>query len=193
MSCSYNCGLSYQNLKAISKSSRDWTTHLPQGQDIDIHGERIPYILRHTGKEAELKSFRPPEEVEDALFDGYRRIQLVSQPLALLDPMFPALQLIEDFTHFADLLDDVPTDISPYRAEISLLHTRARAFIRERDSNFPAFSSFSQIEQMRRRLTNESLTLRHYIDLIIKRLCNDPETKELVKYIKQSESFNVIM
>ena len=193
MTCSNACGLFYQNLKAISKSSRDWSTHLPKGQDIDIHGEHIPYILRHVGKEPELKSFRPPAEVEDTLFEGYRRIQLISQPLALLDPMFPALQLIEDFTHFADLLDDVPAEISPYRAEISLLHKRAKEFIRERDSDFPAFSSFSHIEQMRNRLTIESLTLRHYIDLIIKQLCNDPETKELVKYIKHSESAELVL
>ena len=155
---------------------------------MDLHGGQIPYILQRPSKEPELKAFRPPEEAEDPLFEGFRRIQLVSQPLALLDPLFPALQLIEDFTHFADLLDDVPAEISPYRAEINILHRRARDFIQERDSGFPAFSSFSQIEQTRRRLTIESLTLRHYIDLLIKQLCNDPETTELVKYMKKSKS-----
>lgn len=183
---SHACGLFYQNIRAISKQSKDWEFHYPVGQDIEIEGEQIPYILRHGKGEPELKSFRPPKEMEDAFFEGYRRIQIVSQPLALLDPMFPALQLIEDFVHFADLLDDVPLDISPYRGEINLLRQRAKMFILERDSDFPAFSSFSHIEQMRKRLTQGSLTLRHYIDILVMKLCNDPETKELVKYIKQS-------
>ncbi|KAL9635587.1 MAG: hypothetical protein Q9164_003361 [Protoblastenia rupestris] len=179
------CGLFYQNIQAISRQSREWEQHLPRDHDIEIHGEQIPYILRHPQKEPELKAFQPPEEKEDDSFEGYRRIQIISQPLALLDPRFPALQLIEDFIHFADLLDDVPLHVSPYRSEIKELHSRARHFIRQRDGDFPAFSSFSHIEQMRKRLTMESLTLRHYIDILIRNLCNDPETKVLVMYLKQ--------
>lgn len=57
----------------------------------------------------------------------------------------------------------VPPEISPYRSEIEDLHVRAAKFVSQRDSNFPAFSSFSHIEQMRNQLTIESLTLRHYI------------------------------
>ncbi|KAL9130840.1 MAG: hypothetical protein Q9217_001092 [Psora testacea] len=180
-----NCGLFYQNIQAISKQSREWQQHLPKDQNVDIHGEQIPYILRHPRRKPELKAFRPPNETEDGLFEGYRRIQIVSQPLALLDPMFPALQLIEDFSHFAELVDEVPLHISPYRSIIKDLHSRAKEFIRQSDGDFPAFSSFSQIQQMRNRLTEESLTLRHYIDVLVRNLCNDPDTKVLVQYIKQ--------
>lgn len=158
-----NCGLFYQNIQAISKSSRDWSTYLPPDEEIPLSGDDIPYILRHPSKAPELKVFRPVDEVEDELFEGYTRIQIVSQPLALLDSRFPALQLIEDFCRFAQLLQDVPPEISQYRSEIEDLHARASKFVSQRDSSFPAFSSFSQIEQMRTRLTIESLTLRHYI------------------------------
>lgn len=166
---------------------------MPNDGDVIISGEQIPCIVRRSNNEPQLKAFRPPTKAEDAHFDGYRRIQLVSQPLALLDPMFPALQLIEDFIHFADLLEDVPNDISPYQENISNLHQRAKVFIMERDRNLPAFSSFFQIEQVRRRLTTETLTLRHYIDLLVKSLCNDPNTKELFKYIKPSEYLKVLL
>ena len=184
---SHVCGLFYQNVQAISKNSKEWEQHFPKDENIKIEGEQIPYIIRHPQKKPELKAFRPPKETEDELFEGYRRILVVSQPLALLDPMFPALQLIEDFVHFAELVEGVPLHISPYRSDIKELHIRAKDFIRQRDNDFPAFSSFSHIEQMRKRLTAESLTLRHYIDNLIRNLYNDPETKILVKYIRQSE------
>ncbi|KAL9102759.1 MAG: hypothetical protein Q9163_002121 [Psora crenata] len=187
----YNCGLHYEKIQAIAKESEDWETHLPNGQNGDIEGEQIPYILRHRQKQPELKVFRPPKEAEDELFEGYRRIQIVSQPLALLDSMFPALQLIEDFIHFAELVDDVPLHISPYRSNIVDLHTRAKDFVRRRDGDIPAFSSFAYIERTRKRLTEESLTLRHCIDILVRNLCNDPDTKVLVKYIKQSKSSGI--
>jgi len=98
------------------------------------------------------------------------------------------LQLIEDFVRFADLLDDVPTNISPYQEQINELRNRARHFIRRRDSESPAFSSFSQVEEMRKGLTVESFSLRQDLELLVRNLYNDPETKELVKYIKNSKN-----
>ena len=115
-------------------------------------------------------------------------MQIVSQPLTLLDPLFPGLRLIEDFTHFADLLDDLPSEMSSYLPDIRELNQRAKLFVRERDSEPAAFSSFSEVKDIRQRLTKESLALRHYINIVITNLCNDPDTSGLVKYIKQSES-----
>lgn len=101
-----NCGLFYQNVAAISKSSRDWSIYLPPDKEVSLSGDNIPYILRHPSKAPELKVFRPADEVEDEIFEGYKRVQIVSQPLALLDSRFPALQLIREFCHFAKLLQD---------------------------------------------------------------------------------------
>lgn len=185
-SCSQACGLQYQNVQAISKQSREWDRHFPKGVTINVGGDEIPYLLRHTTKKPELKVFRPTKS-GDEIFEGYRRVQIVSQSIALLDQRFPALQLVGDFCHFAELVADVPHSISPYSNEIRMLHSRATKYILQQDGNFPAFSSFSHIEKLRKRLTLESLELRQDIDKLVRLLCEDPDTKDLVRYIKQSK------
>ena len=179
------CGLCYQNVQAISRRSREWDPNLPA----EVSGDEIPYIQRQRGKEPEMKVFRPTQEAEDELFDGYRRVQLVSQSVDLLDPKFPALQLIEDFCRFAELLKGVPDDTSAFVPEIRDLSARAFRHLLQQHSSFPAFASFSQIAQVRRRLGQESLDLRKDIDKLVYNLYNDSDTKELMKYVKQSLSF----
>lgn len=180
------CGLCYQNVQAISRRSREWDLNLPA--EVSVSGDDIPYIQRQQGKEPEVKVFRPTQEAEDELFDGYRRVQLVSQSLDLLDGKFPALQLLEDFCRFAELLKGVPNDTSAFVPEIRDLRTRAVQHLLQQRSSFPAFASFSQIAQVRKRLGQESLDLRREIDKLVHNLYNDSDTKELMKYIKQSTS-----
>lgn len=180
------CGLCYQNVQAISSRSREWDPNLPA--EVSMSGDDIPYIQQQSGKQPELKVFRPTQEAEDELFDGYRRVQLVSQSLDLLDGKFPALQLIEDFCRFAELLKGVPEDTSAFVPEIRDLSARAVQHLLQQRSSFPAFSSFSQIEHVRRRLGQESLDLRKEIDKLVYNLYNDSDTKELMKYVKQSMS-----
>ena len=178
------CGLCYQNVQAISRRSREWIPDLPA--EVRVTGDDIPYIQRQQGREPEIKVFRPTEEAEDELFDGYRRVQLVSQSLDLLDGKFPALQLIEDFCRFAELLKGVPDDMSAFVPEIRKLSARAVQHLLLQRKSFPAFASFSQIAQVRGRLGQESLDLRKEIDTLVYNLYNDSDTKELMKYIKQS-------
>ena len=180
------CGLYYQNVQAISKRSRDWDPSLPSR--VSVSGEDIPYLQRRQGKELEVKVFRPTEEAEDELFGGYRRVQLVSQSLDLLDGKFPALQLLEDFCRFAELLEGVPNDTSAFVPEIRNLRLRAGHHLQQQHSSFPAFASFSQIAQVRRSLGQGSLDLRRKIDKLVYNLYNDSDTKELMKYIEQSTS-----
>lgn len=151
-----------------------------------MSGDDIPYIQRQRGKEPQMKFFRPTQEAEDELFDGYRRVQLVSQSVDLLDGKFPALQLIEDFCRFAELLKGVPDDTSAFVPEIRDLSARAVRHIIQQHSSFPAFASFSQIAQVRRRLAQESLDLRREIDKLVYNLYNDSDTKELMKHIKHT-------
>jgi len=180
------CGLYYQNVQAISSRSRDWKRHLPSSHnDVSVAGEEIPYLLRQPGKDPELRVFRPIRESEDELFEGYRRVQLVSQSLDLLDGKFPALQLIEDFCRFAELLKGVAEDISLFLPEIQDLHARTVQHILQQRSSFPAFASFSQIEQVRRLLAKESQNLRQEIDKLVQHLYNDPDTKDMMNYIKE--------
>lgn len=180
------CGLCYQNVQAISSRSREWDPNL--SAEVSMSGDDIPYIQQQSGKRPEIKVFRPTQEAEDELFDGYRRVQLVSQSLDLLDGKFPALQLIEDFCRFAELLKGVPDDTSAFVPDIRDLSARAVQHLLQQRSSFPAFSSFSQIEQVRRRLGQESLDLRKQIDKLVYNLYNDTDTKELMKYVKQSMS-----
>ena len=179
------CGLCYENLQGISKWDRTAQTY---DDDIRVTGEEIPYMLRQPGKAPEIKVFRPDDESEDDMFQGYRRVQLVSQPLDLLDVKFPALQLIEDFSRFAELLKGVPEETSAFITDIRALRGRAVEHILEQRRNFPAFASFSQIEQVRKVLAKESLILRQDIDRLVQHLYNDSDTKELMSYIKDKYS-----
>ena len=177
-----SCGLCYQNVQAISKRSLD--ERFPS-REVRIEGEEIPYILRQPGKEPEVKVFRPTEHGEDEIFEGYRRVQLVSQPLDLLDSKYPALQLIDDFSRFAELLDGISVDTSAHLADIRALHARAIAHLLQQRSNFPAFASYSQVEQVRLDLAQQSVDIRRDIDVLVQHLYNDPDTKTLMRYIKE--------
>lgn len=57
-----------------------------------------------------------------------------------------------------------------------------------RATSFPAFSTISQIEQARRKLTEKTQGIRAKIDALVNEMFNDEETQEMVTYIKQSMS-----
>ena len=180
------CGLCYQNVQAISKRFDNGL--LPDGRNRELSTAdwEIPYILRQPGKEPELKTFRPIKKSEDELFHGYRRVQVVAQSLDLLDARYPALQLIQDFCRFGELLKGVPEDTSAYIPDIRSLHARAVQHMLQQRSSFPAFASFWQIESVRGVLAEESLDLRKSIDLLVQELYNDQDTKALMGYMKDS-------
>ena len=182
-----SCGLCYQNVQAIS--NRESKFQLFE-RDIDVSGEDIPYMLRYPGKEPELKLFRPTRDSEDEMFEGYRRVQLVSQHLDLLNTRYPGLQLIEDFCRFAELLQGAPDHSSQFLTHIHFLHGRAIQHLLEQKSSFPAFASFSQVEQVRKESKLESLNLKSDIDRLVQDLYNDPDTKDLMKYIKKKYPSN---
>ena len=180
------CGLCYQNVQALCRRSREWDPNVPA--EISVSGDDIPYLQRQRGREPEMKVFRPINQAEDELFDGYRRVQLVSQSLELLDERFPALRLIEDFCRFAVLLKGVPEETSAFVPDIDNLRIRAVQHLLQLRSSFPAFASFSQIAEARICQSQESLDLRKEIDKLVYNLYNDSGTKELMKYVKQSVS-----
>ena len=180
------CGLCYQNVQAISKRFDNGLLPDGRNRELSISDWEIPYILRQPGKEPELRTFRPIRKSEDELFHGYRRVQVVAQSLDLLDARYPALQLIQDFCRFGELLKGVPEDTSAYIPDIRSLHARAVQHMLQQRSSFPAFASFWQIESVRGVLAKESLDLRKSIDLLVQELYNDQDTKALMRYMKDS-------
>ena len=183
MHCHF-CGLQYQKVQAISKHSSEWSHYLPNNAEVDIGEEEIPYLLRHPTREAELKVFRPSAESEEESFEGYRRVQIVFQSLALLDQRYPAHLLIEDFVRFANLVDEFGSGVSWYQEEVVHLRNRASRYISEQQSQLPPFSSFSQIEQTRDSLKDVLRKLRQDIDRLVRKLCEDSETKKLMNCIE---------
>ena len=183
-----NCGLEYENVQAISHTSPRWEIHLPRDDDIEVGGNGIPYLVRHPERKPELRIFRPLGAEEDEFFEGYRRVQIVSQSLSLMDMHFPTLALIEDFVSFADLVGDLGANTSPYEKEILDLGDRGQRYIHEKQNNLPAFASYAQIELVRRNLTKASKQLRREIDILIRQMCDDPTTRELIAVLKPSKS-----
>ena len=119
------------------------------------------------------------------MFEGYRRVQIVSQSLALLNQRYPTLLLVEDFVRFAELVMELPSGVSMYQNDIKQLQTRASNYILEQQSHLPPFSSFFQIEHTRKNLTIVLRHLRHDIYSMVKKLYEDSETKKVMNYITQ--------
>ena len=185
--CSSACGLVYQRFKSISKHSGEWISHATDRKGLCLEGEQIPYILLHPETGPELKAFDPSESEEGSSLDEFRRVQVISQPLTLLDHLFPALKLIEDFTRFADLLDDFPAGLSEHLPHIQDLNGRAKNLLKERDAYSPAFASFLQIKQNRKRLIEESFELRRDINRAIRDICDDPDALKMMYNVVQCE------
>ena len=106
----------------------------------------------------------------------------------ILDSKFPTLQLIEEFCRFAELVKAAPDELSPYLPDIRILHAQAIEHLLKQRTTFPAFASFSQIQEVRLRLAQRSMDLRVEIDRLIPKLYNDGNTRSLMRYIKQSTS-----
>ena len=179
------CGLQYQKVQAISKQSVEWTRHFPENATVDVCEEEIPYLLRHPYRDAELKVFRLSTESEDEPFEGYRRVQIVAQSLALLDQRYPAIVLIEDFVRFADLVVEFANGVSPYQDEIVQVKKGASHYISEQQRHLPPLSSFSKIAQTRESLAGTLRSARQKVDSLLRKLCEDPATKELMAIIRR--------
>ena len=187
---SSSCGLAYQNIRGISKRSPEWSDcgiHALVQPDLKAQGQQTPYVLFHPREKPELKTLQSSEGIEGQWLDGYRRIQLVSQSSDLLNSIFPGLQLIEDFVHFAEMLEDIPLQINPHLPEIMDVKEEAKRYLLERDTRPRAFSSFSQMTELHQALTEDTKFMRQKIDSIIQSLCDDKGTPDLVNCIKNSE------
>lgn len=149
-------------------------------------GERISTMLLHSTVMPMGEDPVPPKGAANQELDGYRRIQIISQPSDLLDPLFPGLKLIEDFILFADLLHDYPYRLGSLVPEILDVRCEAKQFLIAKDTRTPAFSSVAQMIEIREALTEETKTLRQRINDLLQALCEDPATSTLVDFMASS-------
>lgn len=152
----------------------------------------FPYVLHEPRTRADNPKF-PAVELdsrEDEIFQGYRRVQIISQTMALLHTRYPALQLMQDFRNFAELLLEVPADKWQYLPRIRGLQAAASHHLLL-TSRVPAFSTISHVEQSRRRTIEETVKIRGEIDGLMSLIFEDEETKEIVDYIKRSTFYSV--
>ena len=147
----------------------------------------FPYMLHEPGPALDNATFPAVclGSEEDEIFEGYRRVQIISQTMALLHTRYPALQLMQDFRNFAELLMDVPASQWQYLPRIRELQAVASQHLLLA-SRVPAFSTISHVEQSRRRRTEETVRIRAEIDGLVNVMFEDDETKEIVDYIKKS-------
>lgn len=122
---------------------------------------------------------------EDEIFKGYRRVQIISQTMALLHTRYPALVLMQDFRNFAELLLEAPADRWEHLPRIRELQGAASQHLL-RASRVPAFSTISHVDQSRRKLTEETISIREDIDGLMDLMFDNDETRDIVDYIKQS-------
>ena len=181
------CGLDYRHLSAIDNTSRDWESKLPVNADVQIEGDEIPYLVQHPNSEPRLQVFRPWTDSEDDMSDEWRRVQIISQSLSSLDRHFPTLLLIEDFARFAEIAKAARNDISDYQADIAELGHRATDFKCVNMAGVSPFASYVQIQRHRRTLTETSRGLRADIEILLRQLCQDPDTKHLMDDLQTRE------
>ena len=178
------CGLSYQSFQAIKCQCEACERQIPNTSETVF-----PYML-HQRRMGEGDTKFPAVELgsrEDEIFRGYRRVQIIAQTMALLHTRYPSLQLIQDFRNFAELLEGVPVDTWRLLPSIMELRTTASQHL-IRATSFPAFSTISQIEQARKRLTERTLSIRDRIDALMDAMFDDEDTWDIVEYMKQSKS-----
>lgn len=179
---SQTCGLVYQSFQA-TKCECDTCEHQP----MNTNEELFPYIL-HQQQCGEATAPFPAVRLsscEDEIFKGYRRVQIISQAVRLLYTRYPALQLMQDFRNFAELLLEAPADRWQCLASIRDLQ-RAASLHLFRASSIRAFSTISYIDQKRRDMAEETIRIRDDIDGLMNIVLDSDETKDLVSYIKQS-------
>ena len=172
----------YQSFQAIKCQCDDC-----ERQPMDTNETVFPYML-HQPRPGDANATFPAVRLgsrEDEIFEGYRRVQIISQTMALLHNRYPALQLMQDFRNFAELLLEVPAKEWQYLPRIRELQWAASQHLLQA-SRVPAFSTISHIDQSRQEMAEQTIRIRQDIDGLMDLMFDDQETRDIVNYIKQS-------
>lgn len=94
----------------------------------------------------ETRIFSPATEPEDEFFNGYRRVQVISQPLGIFEPIDFPPHHFEAFRYFVGLFQGLPVDALPFLPEMREMHVRVETYLLHAHA-IPSFSSFSRMKQ----------------------------------------------
>ena len=150
-------------------------------------GTVYQYVIRRPGLQPETKTYSPTAVAEDDFFDGFRRVQVISQPLSFFQLSHYPQQQLEAFRNFVELFEDASSDSLPFKIEMRQMYTRIKKHLLQH-RNVPPFSSFSQIKKWQKKLAEESTCLFEEVDQLFETLCDDPARILLTDYIFSSRS-----
>ena len=182
---SQECGLCYQNIQAIKMPFDDeHQASLNRFSIPTARGTVFQYVIQHPGMKPETRLFSPATEPEDEFFSGYRRVQVISQPLSFFQATHLPPYRLEAFRGFVELFTGSPEDNIPYLAEMKELYIRIDEYLLEKCKT-PPFSSFSRIKQWQKHLAEELSLLMLDTDYLFNIMCNSYESIRLVQYISK--------
>lgn len=173
------CGLCYQNIQAVKKPfNYEHKDSLDRFSVPSPRGTVYQYVIQHPGMKPEIRLFSPNTEPEDEFFNGYRRVQVISQPLGVFQPLNLPPHHFEAFRNFVDLFRESSDDELPFLTEMREMQIRI-----DNSSKIPPFSSFSRMRQWQKQSAEELSRISHDVDQLFKLICSCEESIKLVDYI----------
>ena len=183
---SQECGLCYQNIKAVKKPfGPEDRPFLDRSSTPAPRGTVFKYLIQRRGMKPETRIFSPKSQVEDDSFDGYRRVQVISQSISSFHTNRYPPGHFEAFRSFVELFAGAPADQLPFHKEMQQVHKRILEYSIHYN-NMPPFSSFSRIKQWQQELAEELARLRQDVDQVFHGIYNSDKIMMLVQYLSKS-------
>lgn len=135
----------------------------------------------------ETRIFSPATEPEDDFFNGYRRVQVISQPLGIFEPIDFPPHHFEAFRHFVGLFQGLSADALPFLLEMREIHMRVDMYLLLARA-IPSFSSFSRMKQWQKQTAEELSLLTRDTDYLFQAICEDKRSSSLAQYMSESKS-----
>lgn len=180
---SQECGLFYQNIKAVKKPFDDeHQASLDRFSIPSPRGTVYQYVIQHPGMKPEIKLFSPNTEPEDEFFNGYRRVQVISQPLSVFQRTHLPPYQFEAFRNFVDLFRESSDDELPFLTEMREMQIRINQYLLH-NCKMPLFSSFSRMRQWQKQSAEERSLITRDVDQLFKIMCSSEGSVKLMDYV----------
>lgn len=128
-----------------------------------------------------------PTDNEDDFFNGFRRVQVISQPLSLFQTNGISARHFEAFRSFCQLFELCSEGDLPYLAEMKEMQDRIWDYSLQ-SYKTPQFSSFYRMKKWQKQRADELSLLTRDVDQLFKTICDDEDSVKLARYISDSES-----
>lgn len=130
----------------------------------------------------------PPTEIaEDTSFDGYRRVQVISQSSSLIHTDEVSSNPFGPFSEFVDFFSSVKEERLPYLLDLRQLNLRIRDHSR-RYLDIPLFSS-PLVKEWEQKMIDRSSLLKQDIVQLVEIILDDEKSIILLDYIFTSTFF----